>query len=160
MNLYEINAELFDLIDPRTGEIRDFDAWEALSLAREEKAENTALWVKDLEAEAKAIDDEIKKLAERRDSAKRKASRLREYLQTALAGEKFKTARCAISYRKTEAVEITDEVSAINWLMKNGDEALTYRMPTISKTAVKELIKAGQTVPGAELVERQAMSIK
>ena len=160
MNLYEIMGEMNTLIDPETGEIRDFDAYQELALSREEKIDNTVLWVKDLEAEAKAIDDEIRKLSERRDMAKRKAVRLREFLQRVLDGEKRKTPKYAITYRKTESVDIIDEDRCVAWLIDNDEDALTYQMPKISKTAVKELIKNGQDVPGVALVERQTMNIK
>lgn len=161
MNLYEIAQEMASLIDPETGEIRDFEAFEALQMAREEKIDNTVYWIKDLEAEAKALDEEAKKLTARKDAAKKKAERLKEYLQEYLAGEKRKTARYVISYRRTESVELTDEHAVATWLLARGhDDALTYPEPKISKTAVKELLKAGEEVKGAELVERQAMQIK
>ena len=63
MTLYEIDAALMACIDPETGEI-DADAWEALSLDREVKIENTALLIKDLLAEANMIKQEEDALAQ------------------------------------------------------------------------------------------------
>lgn len=160
MTLYEIAQEMATLIDPETGELRDYEAFEALSMAREEKIDNMAKWVLDLEAEAKMVKERADELTKRAQSAKKKAERLREYLQEFLGGEKRKTADYTIGYRRTEAVEITDEDRAVAWLMEHRDDALTYQQPKISKTAVKELLKAGENVPGAELVERQSMSIR
>ena len=160
MTLYEIAQEMATLIDPETGEIRDFEAFEELQMAREEKIDNTAKWIIDLEAEAKMVKERADELTERARAAKKKAERLREFLQEYLQGEKRKTADYTIGYRRTEAVEITDEDRAIAWLMEHRDDALTYQQPKISKTAVKELLKAGEEVPGAELVERQSMSIR
>lgn len=160
MTLYEIANEMATLIDPETGELRDYEAFEALSMAREEKIDNMAKWVLDLEAEAKMVKERADELTKRAQSAKKKAERLREYLQEFLGGEKRKTADYTIGYRRTEAVEITDEDRAVAWLMEHRDDALTYQQPKISKTAVKELLKAGENVPGAELVERQSMSIR
>jgi hypothetical protein len=57
-------------------------------------------------------------------------------------------------------VEITDEDRAIAWLMEHGEDALTYQQPKISKTAVKEILKSGKEIPGAELVERQTMQVR
>ena len=54
MKLYEINAALEALVDPETGELMDYDAFEALNLARDEKIEGMALWYKDMVAEAYA----------------------------------------------------------------------------------------------------------
>ena len=161
MTLYEIAQEMATLIDPETGEVRDFEAFEALSMAREEKIDNTAKWIIELEAEAKMVKERADELTERARAAKKKAERLREFLQEYLGGEKRKTADYTIGYRKTEAVEITDEFATATWLNTHGHgEALTYPDPKISKTAVKERLKAGENVRGAELVERQAMIIK
>lgn len=160
MTLYEIAQEMATLIDPETGEIRDYEAFEELQMAREEKIDNTAKWIIDLEAEAKMVKERADELAKRAQTAKKKAERLKEFLQEYLQGEKRKTADYTIGYRRTEAVEITDEDRAVAWLMEHRDDALTYQQPKISKTAVKELLKAGEEVPGAELVERQSMSIR
>lgn len=160
MTLYEIAQEMATLIDPETGEIRDYEAFEELQMAREEKIDNTAKWIIELEAEAKMVKERADELTERARAAKKKAERLREFLQEYLQGEKRKTADYTIGYRRTEAVEITDEDRAVAWLMEHRDDALTYQMPKISKTAVKEILKSGEEIPGAELVERQSMSIR
>ena len=160
MNLYEIRSELYALIDPETGEIRDFDAWAELTLSREEKRDSTASWVKSLNAEAEAIDNEIHNLTARRDACRRKSERLREYLAADLDETPWKNEHHDLRFRKSTAVEITDEDRAIAWLMDNDEDALTYQMPKISKTAVKELIKNGAEIPGAELVERHSLIIK
>lgn len=160
MTLYEIAQEMASLIDPETGELKDYEAFEALSLEREEKIDNVAKWIIDLEAEAKMVKERADELTERARAAKKKAERLREFLQEYLAGEKRKTADYTIGYRRTEAVEITDEDRAVAWLMAHGDEGLTYSAPRISKTAVKEMLKAGREIPGVELVERQTMQVK
>ena len=160
MTLYEIAQEMATLIDPETGEIRDYEAFEELQMARDEKIDNTAKWIIDLEAEAKMVKERADELTKRAQATKKKAERLREFLQEYLQGEKRKTADYTIGYRRTEAVEITDEDRAVVWLMEHREDALTYQMPKISKTAVKELLKAGEAVPGAELVERQTMQVK
>lgn len=160
MNLYEIKSEMYALIDPETGEMRGFDAWEELSVARDEKVEQTGLWVKNVLATASAIDTEIKALTERRDTLRRRAEGLKEYLLVGLEGAKFETPKIRISGRRTTAVEITDEDRAIAWLMDNAEDAITYQMPKISKTAVKELKKNGAEIPGVELVERLSVIIK
>jgi len=160
LSLYEIRSEMYSLIDPETGEIRDFDAWQELSLSREEKRDSTASWIKSLDAESEAIDNEAKRLIERRNATRRKADRLREYLAADLDGEKWKNAHHAISFRRSVAVEITDEDRLVAYLMEHNEDALTYQMPKISKTAVKEMINNGEEIPGAELVERHSIQIK
>lgn len=160
MTLYEIAQEMATLIDPETGEIRDFEAWEELSLSREEKRDSTASWIKSLEAEANAVDEEARKLTERRNTIRRKAERLREYLAADLDGQAWKNEHHDIRYRRSAAVEITDEDRLVAWLQDHDEDALTYQMPKISKTAVKEHLKAGEELPGAELVERLSMQLK
>ena len=160
MTLYEIDNAMMSLIDNETGEIVDYEQFEALIMSKEEKIDNTAKWILDLKAEAKMVKERAAELTKRAQNAENKAERLKEFLQEYLAGEKRKTADYTIGYRRTEAVEITDEDRAIAWLMEHREDALTYQAPKISKTAVKELLKAGEAVPGAELVERQSMSIR
>lgn len=161
MNLYEIDNAILDLIDPETGEVMDYDAFEALQMEREQKIDNMALWIKDLDAEQAALDTEAKKLTERRDAARRKRDRLKEYLARVLDGEKRSTPQYAVSYRNSEACELYDEGAAIMWLVAHGyDDGYVIVKESVSKSAVKELLKRGEEVSGAVLVKRQSMSIK
>lgn len=160
MTLYEINAELLALleqVDEETGELTcDLDALEALNLEREKKLEGLALYIKNLAAEATAIKAEAKALTERQKAAEYKAARARQYLADQLRGEKFKTPRVAVTWRKSVATEISEGVT---W--ESFDERfLKYKDPEISLTAIREAIVAGETVPGAALVERQNIQIK
>lgn len=158
MTLYEINEQIQKAIelgfDPDTGEILDASALEQLQIDRDEKVENICLYIKDLKAEAVALDNEKKALEARKAAAEKKSDSLSRYLQSMLAGEKFKTARCAVSYRKTQAVNIVDES-----LLPN--EYLRFKTTSApDKTAIKDAIKAGKDVPGATLEDRQSMTIK
>ena len=158
MTLYQINEQLRNAIefgcDPETGEIIDTAAMEALEMARDEKIENICLYIKDLYAEADAIYNERRALEEREKASEKKADSLSRYLQAMLDGEKFKTARCAVSYRKTQSVNIVDENLIPN-------EYLRFKTTSApDKTAIKDAIKAGKDVPGATLEERQSMTIK
>ena len=64
MTLYDINAQLealLEQVDPETGELLcDMDQLEALSLERDRKLEGLALYIKNRDAEAKAIREEEK----------------------------------------------------------------------------------------------------
>lgn len=157
MTIYDIEQAILDLIDPETGEIKDFAALEALDISRSEKIENIALWIKNLNAEAKAIREEERALAERRRFAENKAESLRKYLDEILNGEKFTTAKVAITYRKSAAVEIEDEEAFI------GSADKTYLVPQppkIDKKAISGALKGGAIIKGAELVERNNIQIK
>ena len=161
MKLYEIDLAMEALVDPETGEVADFEAFEALAMERETTIDTLALWVKDLEAEQLALDAEARKLIERRDVARRKRDRLKDYLQPILQGEKRKTSKYVISYRHSKAVELTDEGAAGVWLCDHGytDGYITVKT-SISKTAVKALLEQGNEIDGAALVERESMTVK
>lgn len=155
MNIYEIEQAIMDLVDPETGEITDFDALDALSMARDEKIENVALWIKNLSAESKAIREEEKSLAERRRAAETKADSLQRYLDRILDGNKFSTPKVAISYRKSKAVQIADEDAFVK-----AGAYLILQEPKIDKKAISEALKNGTVIAGAELVERNNIQIK
>lgn len=159
MKLYEIDNAILECIDLETGEIIDIDKLNELQMERDAKIENVACWIKDLKAEAEAIKAEKQKLAERQKSAENKAESLKKWLAYALQGEKFKTAKCSVSFRNTETVEVTEE--RLENLMRGGkDELLTYKDPEPNKTAIKQAIKAGLNVQGVQLVQNVSTIIK
>ena len=124
------------------------------------KIESAATLYKQFKADAKAIDDEIKALRLRNDTAENNAERLSKYIKAALNGATFKSGRCSVSYRKSRAVEITDEAAFIAWARKDHREFLTYKDPAISKTSIKDALEAGTEVPYAGIVENTNISIK
>ena len=156
MTLYEINEQIQKAIelgfDPDTGEILDASALEQLEMDRDEKIENICLYIKDLKAEAKALADEAKALSERKERSQSKTESLSRYLQAMLDGQKWKSAKAIVSYRKTVSVMV-DDIDALPpgyvRIKKEPDKAL-----------IKECIKAGGTMTGAHLEERQSMSVK
>lgn len=160
MNLYDIDQKMKEAfekaVDPETGEILDEGAlndFYALDMARDEKIDNILCFIKDLKSDAKAIKAEEDSLAKRRRSADRKAEWLTRYVKNILAGQKFKSARAEASYMKSASVNITD-MSLI------PSQFLKYADPTPDKVAIKESIKDGVDVPGAEVVENNNLIIK
>jgi gamma-glutamylcysteine synthetase len=161
MSLYEIDRTILSLVDQETGEILDGDALEQLQMERETKLENVACWIKNLTAEGAAIRAEEVSLAERRKVVERKIERLKKYLADALDGEKFQTAKCAVSFRKTSKVEITDAEFVAKWCEDNGlFDLVVYSAPTVSKTEIGKLLKGGADIPGAALVEGLSLGVK
>lgn len=160
MKLYEIDQQLEQLlenIDPETGELLiDPEAIDALMLAREEKLEGIALWVKDLRAEAAMIKAEKDALGERQAAVEKKADRVAEFLQNYLAGNTFKSPKVTVSYRKSQKVELDLPV-----FMEHPAEAFIRRKdPEPDKAAIKAALKDGGIIPGAQLVETVSMTIK
>lgn len=162
MKLYEINAELEKLIDPETGEVADFEYFEQLTLSREEKLENIALWIKNLDSDAAAIEAEERALYERRKSAENKSKRLKSYLTTLFSEwEKWESPRVKLSWRKSKSVQLLiPESDFINWAKEVNPALLTFREPSVSKAAIKEAIEAGQEVLAATIVESNNLQIK
>lgn len=156
MNLYDIEYEITNCVDSETGEIIDEQQLDALQMAREKKIENILLWIKNLKSEAGAIREEEKKLADRRQSDEKKAESLTQYVQNVLNGEKFKTSRVVVSYRKSEAVIVDD----LQLMQETCDEYLKYKDPEPDKAKIKAALKDGITVPGCHLEERQNITIK
>ena len=158
MKLYEIDSAILECIDIETGEIIDTERLDALQIERDAKIENVACWIKDLKAEAEAIKAEKQKLAERQKVAENKAESLKKWVAYALGGQKFSTAKCAVSFRNTESVEVTEE--GLEALIKEHDELLTYKAPEPNKKAIKDAIKDGLNVAGVQLVQNVSTIIK
>lgn len=163
MRLYEIDAaiqEVLDaMVDPETGEVSD-DALallEDLSVQRQDKIEGIALYYKNLSADAAAIKSEEEALRKRRQSAENQASRLKQYLSDIMPGETLETSKVKIGWRKSTAVMVENEAEFVKAAPK---DYLTYKDPTVNKTAIKEALAAGKEVPGAELVTNMNIQVK
>ena len=156
MTIYEIDKAIMECVDLETGEIIDTEQLNKLQMDRDAKLENIACWIK--EAEADALKAEKQALAERQKVAENKMESLKKYLAYALDGKKFSTAKCAVSFRNTESVEVTEE--GLEVLMKEHDELLTYKAPEPNKTAIKQAIKDGLNVKGVQLVQNISTIIK
>lgn len=164
--LYEIDGALLRLmeesVDPETGEFKpDQEAWDRLQMEREVKIENTALYIKDLRARAGDIAEEVKTLQARKKALERRADWLAENLRRSLDGADFETARCAVKFRKNpESVKYTDEDAAMAWAVEYAQDCIRILPPELSRVAVKARLKAGEMVPGAELVREIRMEVK
>ena len=141
-----------------------FDTLDGMEIAIQEKAESVALYIKNLDYEIKAIKNEKSRLDARLKSKENSCKNMLEYLKNCLEAAKLKkieTPRAAISIRNNpESVEITDEKSFIGWAQDNNDDLLRYKDPEVNKTAVKQLLKAGEEVPFAKLIRTQSLNIK
>lgn len=153
MTLYEIDQKLLDCIDLETGEILNEERLNELQMERNEKLEKVALWIKELNAEADALKAEKQAFADRQKAAENKAGSLKKWLANALAGEKFKTTKVMVSFRKTKNVEVAD-------IFALDENYVKYSEPTADKAAIKKAIEAGEIVKGAQLVEGTSISIK
>ena len=153
MNLFQIDEEIMSCVDMETGEIVDTERLEQLQMDRDTKIENIACWIKNLLSDAEALKAQKQAFADRQKAAENKVQSLKKWLTEALAGEKFKTTRVAVSFRKTKSVQVED-------IWKLDDSFVKYAEPTPDKAAIKKAIEAGQKVAGATLVENVSCSVK
>lgn len=160
MKLYEIAPALrFALddieVDPETGEILSADALHAVEAEAAEKIEATALYLRELDAEAKATKEEADRMLARVKSLQKRSDYLKSMLLDALhATGKVKTGRVTVSIRTTQAVEI-DEGADL-------PEAYTTVKTTVTpnKVAIKQALLDGVEVPGCHLEARESVSIR
>lgn len=153
MNLYEIDNAILDCVDMETGEIIDMDKLSGLQMERDKKVENIGCWIKNLLADADALDQEKKKLAARQKAAENKAASLKAYLSRYLDGEKFKSAKVAISFRTSTFVDIAKDAAVPEGYLK-------YSEPTPDKIGLKAALKEGSKFPGITLVSTKNIQIK
>lgn len=153
MKLYEIDNAIMDCVDMETGEIIDIERLSALQMERDQKIEGIGCWIKDLLSDAKALKEEKDNLAARQKSAENKAASLKAYLSSYLDGEKFKTAKVAISYRKSDSVDISEGAVI-------PEKYLKYSDPTPDKIGLKAALKAGEKFPGISIVTSSNIQIK
>lgn len=142
-----------------------FDTLEGMEGEFELKAENVAVCIKQLESESKMLELEKKALDKRIKAKDHCAERLKDYLKTCLEltkRSKIEMPHAVISIRNNApSTKIADEQSFISWAENSGRrELLKYSAPTISKTAVKTALKAGEKIPGASLESSQSVIIK
>lgn len=166
MTLYEIDKALEALVDqtvdPETGVFDgDSSAWEELVMAREEKIENTALYIKNLRAEATALLQEEQNLRRRREIIENKVGWLWKNLQTSLGGEDYETAKASIRFKKNPpSVAIRDEGRTMAWAQEICPDAIQLSRPTLSKGTLLKLLKDGEDIPGCELVQNVRMEVR
>lgn len=160
MKLYEISdairAALDHIdVDPETGEILNADNLHAVEAEASDKVEATALYLRELDAEAKAAKDEADRMIARVKSMQKRSDYLKAMLLDALhATGKVKTARVTVSIRTTQAVEVSEGADL--------PEAYTTVKTTVSpnKVAIKQALLDGVEVPGCSLEARESVSIR
>ena len=167
MKLYEISQMLIDLMNAiDNGEIPEdciTDTLDGLEGTYEIKIDNIASLIKTLNAEAKAIKAEEATLAERRRVKENRAESLKIYVSNSmqLTGKmKIETARNVLSFRKSKSLQIGNEGTFIEWAKQARNELLTYKAPTINKKFVTDLIKGGESIEGAQIIEKQNLQVK
>lgn len=166
MTLYEIDAEIERLyqaaVDPETGEVDTtaFEWLDRLAGERNAKVENVALWYKNTAAESKAIEDEIKALSSRKSVLDNKLEWQKKYLIHALDGQRFETPKVAVSFKRSQTVDIPD-IKAFCMAYADRRDIVTSRVEQKpDKLAIKKLMLAGEKFNGATLKDNINPQIK
>ena len=157
MNLYELSIAFQEVqnmdLDPEVMK----DTLDSIEDAIENKAENIAKLVRNLESDVSAYKEEEDRLKTKRQATENKVKWLKTYLEDnmKLTGKtKFKSGMFNFSIQKNPAsVNITDERII-------PEEFLIPQLPKIDKTALKDVLKNGVEVPGAELKQTEGLRIR
>lgn len=157
MNLYELSLAFQDVqnmdLDPEVMK----DTLDSIEDAIESKAENIAKLVRNLESDVSAYKEEEDRLKTKRQATENKVKWLKTYLEDnmKLTGKtKFKSGMFNFVIQKNPAsVNITDEKII-------PEEFLIQQPPKVDKTSIKEILKKGIEVPGAELKQTEGLRIR
>ena len=167
MSLYTIDREIQALIDSiydsvdENGEVNiDLTALVELKAERQTKCENIALYIKNCDAEAAAIQAEIESLEKRKARLERKSEGLRGILISSMIANKdteLSSPRYRATIKTSETTEIVDKK-----LIPKEFIRVTIPEPKEDpdKVAIKKAIKAGKEVAGARLVTNRKVKIE
>jgi len=160
-NLYDLNAEIEALLDAvdENGEVTQetLEKLDELNLQTNTKLENIAKYIRNIEAENKIVESEIKRLTDRKKRNQNKIESLENYIKSYLlvAGiKKIDTDLFSFSFRKSDAVIITNELLIPDEFKKEKTEI------ALDKDTIKKLLRNGDAVPGAALEIRENLQIK
>ncbi len=167
MSLYSISMDYRKLINAiAEGEIPEeaiADTLEAVEGEWDARAEAVISAIKNIKAEAAAIEAELDALTQRRDKKLKTIERLAEYISSSmqlLGKTTYESARHSVSFKKSESIRITDPEAFIEYATKNYPEAIrkTVKIEP-DKIAIKNLIKT-VNLPHVAVDVKQNIQIK
>ena len=159
--LYKLNEQYQELLDKLTYEEVEneeelLNELTKIVISIEEKAENTAIIIKKLDAEAEMIRKEEKRLADRRRAIENNAKYLKSNLEYSMKlqdKKKFKTEHFSFNIQKNApSVKITDEEKAL--------ERYKRVTESIDKAKLKDDLKNGVVLDYAELTQTESLRIR
>lgn len=157
MNLYELSQNYLAVQDMDLEPETLKDTLDSIEEAIEVKAENIAKWIRNLEADKKAFEEEEKRFKEKKQAADNRIKSLKLYLEDnmRLTGKtKFKAGFFSFAIQNNPpSVEVFDEALI-------PKQFLIEQPPKIDRAGIKELLKAGEEVPGAELKQTKGLRIR
>jgi len=159
MKLYELARSYAELLD-RAEDIDTealVDTLASLQDAIEDKAENIAKFIRNLEADAKIIREEEQRLAERRRAIEAKVDKLKMYLQ-----EQLETAGLQKVKRPTITVAIQVNPPSVDVIDETAipSDFLIPQAPKLDKRSILERLKKGEAIPGVTLKQTKGVRIR
>jgi hypothetical protein len=162
LKLYELSADYLDALDA-LAEVEDLppeaiaDTLEGLVGAWQDKALNVARYVRNLEAEAFAIEEAKKRMDARAKATADQAARLKAYLEVELkrTGLKPKAPDLALRLQNNPQSVAIDDAALIP-----EEYRRTETLTTLLKAEIAAALKAGEPIPGARLVRSQRLVIQ
>lgn len=154
--LYELTGQFLDIYNMDLDDETKADTLESIdwNTDYENKVENYIKVIKNNEADIEARKNEIKRLTELNRADERKNERMKEVLKESMdltGHDRVDTKLFKVSFRKSEAVEVD------NLLLPEAYKVATWKA---DKKRLKEDLKNGFEILGAELVERKNLSIR
>jgi hypothetical protein len=161
MKLYELTAgwtRLREVLATATDpdEIESFQAAvDKIGASIQDKAENLAVFVKELQADADALKAEERALKERRTAVENKASRLVDYLQWELKAAgivRVDGTRARISFRHNPPHVVVKDLVALKAL-ESAWRPYKYDESNVDKTWLKQAIEQEMIAPELAALE-------
>lgn len=159
-SLFDLSTDykqLYDLIAEQEDEQILKDTLASINDAIEDKADGYVAVIKTLEGDNKAIDEEIKRLRQRKTSNQNGVKRLKESLQEVMeqtGKEKFKTALNSYSIANNPpSLDITDE-SLI------PKQYYIEQQPKLDKKELLKVVKDGLEIKGVELKQSRSLRVR
>jgi predicted nuclease with TOPRIM domain len=158
MKLYELTTNYLSLMEMAEEMDTDTlkDTLESIEEEINDKAENIAKLIKNLNADVDALKTEEKRLADRRKSLENKVTHLKEYLQNQLevAGlDKVKRPTITVSIQNNPpSLKVLDEKLLSDYMIPQD--------PKLDKKAILTALKEGMEVSGAELQQTRGVRIR
>lgn len=154
--LYELTGIYQQIYDMEMDDETKLDTLESIDWNEdyENKVENYIKVMKNLDADIEARKNEIDRLKKLNDADKSKKERMKTDLATSMeltGHEKVDTTLFKVSFRKSEAVEVDETV------LPESYKVATWKP---DKKRLKEDLKNGLEILGAELVERKNLNIR
>jgi len=157
-NLYELSSNFMEvqaLIEEGNEGLRD--TLDAIDLAIEDKLENIAKLIRNLDGEATALKNEEERLADKRKSIENNIKNLKQYSQSALEDTGNRKLKAGIF---TYSIQKNPPSVAINDDKLIPQEYYVPVEPKLDKQYIKEMLKDGEEVPGAELSQGDSVRIR